>query len=178
MKSEDLGVDKGMVEDHMPTPVISTLRSFHREVSGETSEVFTKERVKNRRIEIMANEIRIKIEQRDIQLERGHIEAHATTGIGWEDVDGVAGEKDFSDVNKIVNQSKDVDRYSEFDVSEAFEEVDGGEGDVGVSVSEAGALAKVEDGTHEGGVLCVVVLESNGEEGDAYSELRPMDTVL
>ena len=180
MKSEDLGIiiaDKGMVEDHMPTHIINTLREYHKEVSGEIRKVFTnlEWRVESRRIEMMANEIKTKIEQRDIQLERGHIETDATTGIGLEDVDGVAGEEDLSDVNERVSQSKDLDRHSEFDVTEAIEEVDGGEpidGDVGVSVSEAGAL---ED---ESGIHHPMVVESYGDEGDTYLELQPMDTVL
>ena len=177
MKGEDLGViiaDKGMLEDHMPTHVISTLRAYHREVSGELSEDLRK-RMKNGRSDMMANdEIRNKIEQRDIRLERGHVQADSRDDIhvGWEDVDGVANE-DFNDMEEVVNQSKDTDRHSEFDVGETFEEVDGGEGfDGGVSVSEAGPHANVED---ESGINRVLVVESY--EG-GYSELQPMDTVL
>lgn len=71
-KSEDLGViiaDKGMIDDHMPTRVMDTLRTYHKKVSVETSLLFSRERVKERRDGQMATTIRNKIEQREIQLE-------------------------------------------------------------------------------------------------------------
>ena len=104
---------------------------LHREVSSEISEDFTKERMDNRKINMMANEIRNKIEQQDTckHIERGHVQADGRDG-------GCMGRCGWC----------------------TFEEVDGGEGfDGGVSVSEAGPHTSVED---ESGIRHVVVVES------------------
>ena len=85
MKSEDLGViiaDKGMIDHHMPTHVIDTLRAYHKHVSVETSELFTREWVDNQRNEQLMTTIRDKIEKREIQLEE------RADGMGSDEVDG------------------------------------------------------------------------------------------
>lgn len=91
MRSEDLGVivaDKGMVDDHMPTHVMDTLRAYHKYASTETSTSgrFTRERVENLRDKELMTTIRNKIEQREIELE-GPYDLRADS-MGWDEVDG------------------------------------------------------------------------------------------
>lgn len=139
MKSEDLGVilaDRGMFEDHMPTQVLNTLRAYHKEVSSENREQLTKELVEQRRKNQMSNEIRNFIEKRDIQLERGNIQADSTAGI--EEVDG-----GLIDDEVGIKVRDEVNHLEEVDGSQEVNWVDGA------------GLAE-ENG--------VIVIEENGEE--------------
>ena len=114
---------------------------------------------------MMAGEIRTKIEQREIQLERRQ---EQPDDIGWDDVDGIPDED-----RDGVNLSMDVDRLSELDDREEFEKVNSEEGAGGGSGSETGTHATTEEERRS-----VLVVESYGEEGSTYLELKPINTVL
>lgn len=145
LKGEDLGVilaDRGMFEDHMPTNVINTLRAYHKEVSSRNKEQLTNERVEKTRKDSMHNEIRNLIDLRDIQLERGTIEADST---GPDEVDGGDDGKEDSK----ISVSEKVEGF------DSREEVDGSQKANGID------RLHLADSTEEAGVI---VIESRGEE--------------
>ena len=63
-------VDRGMIEDHMPNRVMDILRAYHKQISVETSLVFTRGRVAQERHAKMTDTIRNMIEQRVVQVMR------------------------------------------------------------------------------------------------------------
>ena len=185
MKSEDLGVilaDHGMIDDHMPAHVIDVLRVYHRDISFETSEIFTKEGVKARRTSLMTSTIRNKIEQRCIQLESkyilrvdsGDVESDEVDGEATEEVDGAVEVEDA----KTCALRRDVTIDIEGD-SVDLEETVTHEGhnatcysDDEASMDEARLSVVMEDNISR---ESVVVVERYDEE---YFEPKHADTTL
>lgn len=153
LKGEDLGVilaDRGMFEDHMPTNVISTLRAYHKEVSSRNKEQLTNERVEQTRKHSMSNEIKNLIDLRDIQLERGTIEADST---GPDEVDGGDDGKEDNKIS-VSEKVEGVDSREEVDESQKVNGID---------------RLDLADGTEKPGVI---VSESDGEERNIEVKIK------
>ena len=149
MRGEDLGViiaDRGMMDDHMPTRVMDVLGAYHRQISTETSMVFTRERVSQERRSKMTGTIRDRIEQREMQMLRvvsddGFDEPDGATeeaeGAGEPSDEGVISGRESGDAS-ITIESDALD-----DVAIELERL-------GSDKEEAGASSNVENGSVSG----------------------------
>ena len=198
MKSEDLGVviaDRGMIEDHMPTRVMEVLQTYHRELSCETSLVFTEDRVTSERKKMREEVTRNLIEKRNPfdALLRGRLDSDGRRPAGEEPRFGEGEDEPDGAVQKTDGENDEV-----------FEEVDGATEETveGASVGD-GAGPRSPEAAHRlqrstaidieeedpdgcGGVIrsdggggpveVEMTIEGYGEEG--YTELAPMDASL
>ena len=74
MRSEDLGVivaDRGILEDHLPTRVIQTLKACRRQVLASMDKPHSEEEMDRTRLELRHYTTHSLIEGRDIQFRRG-----------------------------------------------------------------------------------------------------------
>ena len=151
LKSEDLGVivaDRGMIEDHMPTRVMEVLRSYHKDVSIQTSLTFTKDCVEDERKRVRQLDIRDLIQDRipyEQPMRRGSIVSDHGRGRGYLD-------KDFDEPDGAVEETDGAVEEPEGAVEEpdgAVEETDGAveETDEVVEEMDGAADDEISDGS-------------------------------
>ena len=170
MKSEGLGVivaDRGMIEDHMPTRVMEVLRSYHKDVSIQTSLTFTKDCVEDERKRVRQLDIRDLIQDRipyEQPMRRGSIVSDHGMGRGYLD-------KDFDEPDGAVEETDGAVEETDGAVEEtdgAVEETDGAVEETDGAVEEPDGAVEETDGAVE---------ETDGAADDEISDgsVKPRD---